>query len=255
MCPNSPNARRKDIELPGFIVELVGPSGSGKSTLARAIVAAIPEARLVASARPAEAARNGRFQLPPAMSRAIKLVSIVPRPFSGSAEEETEGRRLLSLLPTSSPLWRLRYRRYLADLGTVLRRERERGGVSALDQGFINAVGTLASLSRGVGKETLAMALELAPRPDLIVRVEAPRDVIASRLKSRLAAQSPAERLFEPGIPETLRQIDVFNALGTILDNSGVPSVRVSCPDRMALEQAAVTALDRISSLRAEVMA
>ena len=127
MCVKSTDARRKDLERPGFIVELVGPSGSGKSTLARAIVAAFPAARLVASARPAEAVRRGRFQLPPALARAIKLASLVPRPFGGLPEEDSAVRLLLSLLPTSSPLWRLRYRRYLADLTTILRREREGG--------------------------------------------------------------------------------------------------------------------------------
>ena len=255
MCVNSTDACRKDLERSGFIVELVGPSGSGKSTLARAIVAAFPAARLVASARPAEDVRDGRFQLPPAMARAIKLVSLVPRPFGAVAEDDTAVRLLLSLLPTSSRLWRLRYRRYLADLTTILRRERAAGGVAVLDQGFINAVGTLASFGRGAGKETLARALEMAPRPDLIVQIEAPRDVIAGRLRSRLGAQSPAERLFEPSIPETLRQINVFGALGPILDDIGIPSIQVSCPDRGALEKATATALDRIASLRAEAMA
>lgn len=254
MYANSLHARRKALELPGLIVELVGPSGSGKSTLARAIVAAFPSARLVASARPAEDVRHGRFQLPPAMARAIKLVSLVPRPFDGLAEDDTAVRLLLSLLPTSSPLWRLRYRRYLIDLATIVRRERDAGRVAVLDQGFINAVGTLASFSRGAGKETLARALEMAPRPDLIVRIEAPRDVIVGRLRARLGAQSPAERLFEPSIPETLRQIDVFGALGPILDDCGIPSVQVSCPDRGALETATATVLDRIASLRAEVI-
>jgi energy-coupling factor transporter ATP-binding protein EcfA2 len=250
---NSTHARRRCIELPGIIVELIGPSGSGKSTLARAIVAAFPEARLVASARPAEEP-HGRFQLPPFMARAIKLVSLVPRPFGGLTEEDTAVRLMLSLLPTSRPLWRLRYWRYLTDLTTNLRREREAGGVTVLDQGFINAVGTLASLGRGVAKETLARALDMAPRPNLIVRIEAPRDVIAGRLRSRLGAQSPAERLFEPSIPETLRQIDVFRALGPIIDDSGIPSVQVLCPDRGALEKATATVLDRIASLRAEIM-
>jgi energy-coupling factor transporter ATP-binding protein EcfA2 len=253
MCAKSPDARRKDLDLPGFIVELVGPSGSGKSTLARAIVAAFPAARLVASARPAEAVRQGRFQLPPAMARAIKLVSLVRRPSGGLAEEDTAV-RLLSLLPASRPLWRLRYRRYLADLTAILRREREAGGVAVLDQGFINAVGTLASFGSGAGKEALARAIEMAPRPDLIVWIEAPRDVIAGRLRSRLCAQSIAERLFEQSVPETLRQIYVFGALRPILDDSGIPTVQVSCPDRRSLEKATATALDRIASLRAEVM-
>ena len=251
---NSTDARRRCLELPGIIVELIGPSGSGKSTLARAIVAAFPEARLVASARPAEDGRHGRFELPPFMARAIKLVSLVPRPFGGFTEEDTAVRLMVSLLPASRPLWRLRYGRYLTDLTTILRREREAGGVAVLDQGFINAVGTLASLGRGAAKETLARALDMVPRPNLIVRIEAPRDVIAGRLRSRLGAQSPAERLFEPSIPETLRQIDVFRALGPIIDDTGIPSVHVLCPDRGALEKATATVLDRIASLRAEIM-
>lgn len=254
MSAPAPDFRRKDPDPPGLIVELVGPSGVGKSTLARAIVAALPAARLVASARPAEAARDGWQHLSPAMSRAVKLLALVPRPFAKAAEDDATVRHLLAVLPIPSPLWRLRYRRYLSDLSAILQRERQAGGVAVLDQGFINAVGTMASLGRGMGHEYLARALRVVPHPDLIVRVDAPQDVIAARLHARLGAQSPAERLFEPGIPATLRQIDVFGTLDPILDDSGTASVRVSCSDGRALETATATVRDRIASLRAEVM-
>ena len=235
-------------KLPGLIVELVGPSASGKSTLARAIVEALPSSRLAASARPAEAASATWIRFPPTVARAVKITRAIPH-LGGGMSAADAGARLLALLPPDGPLWRLRYRLYLEELTLRLRHERDEGGIAVFDQGFITAVGTLASFNRSIEPETLARALEIAPRPDLVIGIDTPRDVIDRRLRTRLGAQSAAERLFELRIPHALRQIDAFEALVPLVATSGIPLLRVSCPNRESLERVAAAALERIATL------
>lgn len=240
-------------ELPGLIVELVGPSASGKSTLSRAIVAMSRGARLVASARPSEAASDAHAWLPAAVVRAAKITHAIT--YIGGGIAGTDAAQLLELLPPDGPLWRLRFRRYLAELTSRLSHERDKGGTAVFDQGFITAVGTLAVFKRDVRPETLASALKVVPRPDLIVTIDTPRDVILSRLLTRLCQQSAAERLFEPNIPQTLRQIEIFEALAPLLTASGIPMLKVSCPNLASLKPAAAAAAARIACLRREAAA
>ncbi|MDW4549737.1 AAA family ATPase [Defluviimonas sp. D31] len=254
MHTSSPTTLRTDAAAPALIVELVGPSGSGKTTLAQAIVSALGPARLAASSRPAEAGATGRFRLPPAAARAAKIARVFPRIGDGTQEEDRAA-RLLALLPPTGPLWRLRYRRYLTELSKRLARERTAGGIAVFDQGFVTAVGTLASFSRTIDRETLARALEIAPKPDLVIRIETPRETVAARLHDRLGAQSAAERMFELGIPTTLRQIDVFEALDPLLDHCGIPVMRVACPDRASLGPATEAVRARIAGFGREVEA
>lgn len=240
--------------MSGLIVELVGPSASGKSTLARAIVEEFPSVRLVTSARPAEAASTTGLHLPPAVARAAKITQALQHVYGGMAEAGAAA-RLVRLLPPDGPLWRLRYRRYLAALTLRLRHEQAAGGVAVFDQGFITAVGTLASFSRNIRPETLTRALEIAPHPDLVILMRTPRDIIASRLNARLAAQSATERLFELSIPRTLQQIDVFEALAPLLDASRIPLLNVSCSGRDSLKRAAADVILRIAALGQEARA
>ena len=244
----SPLALRQGARVPGVIVELVGPSAAGKSTLARAIAEALPSARLAASARPAETASSGAVRLPPALARAAKITRALPD-LLGRGDEDDLSARLMALLPPGGPIWRLRYRRYLAELDRRLRSERAAGGVVILDQGFVTAIGTLAGFSRGVAPQVLARALEIVPRPDLVIGLSTPRDIIEIRLRNRLGAQSIAERRFELGIAQTLGQIEAFDTLFPLLSASDIGFLPVSCPDPASLAPAVRAAVARIAAL------
>ncbi|MCU9848379.1 AAA family ATPase [Defluviimonas sp. WL0024] len=251
MYTASPATFQKDADLPGLVVELVGPSASGKTTLAKAVVQEFPEVRLVASARPAEMETAARSRLLPVAARGAKIVQAIPHLGNRTRSCDTT-ERLIALIPPASPLKRLRYRRYLSELSQRLRRERAAGGVALLDQGFVTAVGSLAAISGTSELNILARALSIVPQPDLVVWIETPREVIAGRLHDRRAAQSAAERLFELGIPETLRQIGIFETLAPLVEASGIPVIRVACPDREALGPAAGAMRGRIAELMRE---
>ncbi|MGM0585608.1 MAG: hypothetical protein ACQEUZ_13260, partial [Pseudomonadota bacterium] len=113
-----------------------------------------------------------------------------------------------------------------------------RPGIAVFDQGFVSAVATLAALGRDFEPAAMARALAAAPAPDLVVRIDAPREALAARLRSRLAGQSFLERLLELDVEACLRQPDAFATLDALLCGTGTRVVRVeghaSRPDETA---------------------
>ncbi|MGM0586388.1 MAG: AAA family ATPase, partial [Pseudomonadota bacterium] len=192
-----PGAAERRRPAPGLIVEMVGPAAAGKSTLAAALVEALRregcDAVLEASARPAERARAARpGGMRAAASRAAKIAGLARRGAEGPAAAA-----MLEALPPASGAWALRYRGYLDALERRWRAAAARPGIAVFDQGFVSAVATLAALGRDFEPAAMARALAAAPAPDLVVRIDAPREALAARLRSRLAGQSFLERLLE----------------------------------------------------------
>jgi thymidylate kinase len=237
-----------------MIVELFGPPAAGKTTLAHALAMALEKngcnVDLVVSSRPAE---RGPIQvdstgslarcataLTAPLSRAAKLVSVVPVLLSARNDELTAN--LMDLLPPRTLWWSVRYRRYLSLLSRSWKMATTSDRIVIFDQGFLTALCSLILLARSADRRVIRRGLELIPRPNLLVRLDAPRDILEARLRERFGRQGAVERLFEFDLQTNLRQIETTSEVARMLEEQGGRMTHVSCLDRRLLEEA----VDRI---------
>jgi thymidylate kinase len=235
-----------------MIIELFGPPAAGKTTLAHALAPALEkngfEAQLVVSSRPAE---RGSFQVERALSRhraaltaplnrAAKLVGAAPILLGARSDELTAS--LIDLLPPRSLLRTIRYRRYLSLLSRSWKMASTSDRIVIFDQGFMTALCSMALLAQPVDRSIMIRGLALIPRPNLLVRLDAPRETLEARLRMRLGRQGAIERLFEFDLQTNLRQIETTSEVAHMLQEQGGRMINVNSLDRRLLKKA----VDRI---------
>ena len=218
----------------GVVVECCGLPGSGKSTLARALVArlrleGIPAADVMAPIGP-DAGR---------VTRLARKTGGVARGLLGPGS--------LHLATTVAVGSRQRSARdrvarpaNLLVVRDAVRRARRRPGVSVLDQGPLQEWWS-AGLRGDRDRVLAAAAADLAERSDVLVRVDAPLDVLVDRLgrrdqrQSRLEGADPAARRAE--LESGLTLLDALCPQGVDSPQSQGPVVvRVDGLDPAALD-------------------
>jgi hypothetical protein len=103
------------------------------------------------------------------------------------------------------------------------------------DQGFVQAVCSLA-LRAGVANDTpIADALDYVPKSDLLIRLEAPLELLKARLHDRRRLQSTVEQLFEPDLKTSLASIPMIDRLHNLLLQRGRSVLSVSSLDQRSL--------------------
>jgi hypothetical protein len=110
------------------------------------------------------------------------------------------------------------------------------------DQGFLTALCSMALVARSVDRSVMVRGLALIPRPNLLVRLDAPRETLEARLRARLGRQGALERLFEFDLQTNLRQIETTSDVADMLQEQGGRMMHVSSLDHRLLEKA----IDRI---------
>jgi hypothetical protein len=100
----------------------------------------------------------------------------------------------------------------------------------------------MALLARHVDRSAIVRGLTLIPRPNLLVRLDAPREILEARLRARLGRQGAVERLFELDLQTSLLQIDTTNDVAQTLEEQGGRMIHVTSLDHGLLEKA----VDRI---------
>jgi hypothetical protein len=97
--------------------------------------------------------------------------------------------------------------------------------------------------------ETLvSQLLDRAPKADLLIRLDAPRDILEARLQTRQSAQGLAERLFELDLERNLKLIGIIDRLQALLEKRGETVIRVNSLDRHSLEEGAARIEERLAA-------
>ena len=231
-----------------MIVEFFGPPGAGKTTLAGSIAAQMRqsglEPKLVLSYRPNEhpvhVGAEAAHRSPAAAIRRLARPAVEFLSVTGRRNRHRGGlaATLLNLLPPKSIMWSIRMHQYLVRLGHTWREAAEAAEhVTLIDQGYLQAVYSLALLSGNTDRSRLELALEIVPKPDLVVQLDVPKDVIARRLGERRRLQSRVERLLDLDIATNLGSLPIAALIADIMREKSFRVLQIPAADRADLVQ------------------
>ncbi len=237
-----------------MIVEIFGPPAVGKTTLSHAIADHLRQGGfgvdLALSYRPSELAGKagerstgrpaGVVRVARRLSRPAVETLATARHLLGDSTEGTMAKSLLALMPPVSPMWAIRLRQYIWRLTHSWNNARAAERIVIFDQGFVQAVCSLAVLCAPEHRERLKVAFGMIPRADLLVRVDASVETLRARLLKRERQQGALERMLELDLSSNLRSIEIIDRLEQLLRERGDAMTCVRSGDeisrRVALE-------------------
>ncbi len=236
-----------------MIIELFGSPGAGKTTFARALAARLRErghaVDLILSHRPAERSPRESHsasdiptqQISSMIRRLIRpfaeMLTMARHPFTISQDVGT-ALNLIKILPPSSTIWSLRLAQYMSRLSRAWFQASKTGHIVLFDQAFVQAVCSLALLC-GVADELLISdALDAIPKSDLLIRLDAPAEILEVRLRDRQRRESRLERLLELDLTTSLWSLVIVDCLHELLRKRGRQVTNAASLDQHSLHEA-----------------
>jgi len=239
-----------------MIIELFGPPGAGKTTFARALTTRLLKSGLLAelrlSHRPTERlpvfdrceAAAGRFEVGQyqnvvmhRLSRPLgEMLRIALHPFANSRDVKTAA-HLVRLLPPTSILASIKNAQYISRLSHSWHEKSRDAHIVLYDQGFVQAVCSLALLAGVTNDTKIANALDHTPISDVLICLQAPLELLRARLNYRRRLQSPIEQMFEPDLKRSLASISMIDRLHDLLLQRGRPVLSVSSLNQRSLNE------------------
>lgn len=236
-----------------MIIELFGPPGAGKTTFAHALTARLREhGRVVEpmlSLRPSEAsssldvsAQDAAYRQTSApllrVTRALGEMLATAGHLFGNPHERATAATLMKMLPPKNVVWSVKSHQYLLRLCRSWQLASAASEIALFDQGFVQAVCTLALLHGAADCQLMARALDSTPRPDLLIRLDAPRAILADRLHERQRRQSKIDHLLEFDLATNLEAIHVVEKLHSLVKTRGYSVTCVTSVDQRSLTEA-----------------
>jgi thymidylate kinase len=234
-----------------MIIELYGPPGVGKTTFARALSALLRErghvAELKLSYRPTEGlpvlnpygATAGRYQnaVIQRLSRpVVELLTIARHPFANSRDFRT-ARHLVRLLPPANVFSSIKTSQYLSRLSHSWYEKSHVAHLVLFDQAFVQAVCSLTLLAGAADDTLVANALDYAPKSDVFIRLEAPVELLETRLNDRRRLQGTIGQLFEHDLTTSFASIPMIDRLHNLLLKQGRFVLCASSVDQRSLDE------------------
>jgi thymidylate kinase len=236
-----------------MIIELFGPPAAGKTTFARALAARLRErghtVDLILSQRPAEGLpheiRSATDLVTPQISPMIRrltrpfaeILTMLRYPFT-IPHDVGMALKLIKILPPSNALWLLRLAQYVSRLSRARFQTSNAGHIVLFDQAFVQAVCSLVLLSGVVDELLISNALDAIPKSDLLVRLDAPTEILKARLRDRQRLGSRLERLLELDLATSLRSLAIADCLHELLRKGGRQIMNAASLDQHSLNEA-----------------
>ena len=206
-----------------MIIETFGPPGAGKTTFSRALAQRLRDRGyevdlvLMLPHLSNHLLNFGGFL--PALQRVslaiFATIAILCRPVA-NARGLRLAKDLLRLMPPNNPVWWVRLSQYVVRFSCVWRDSHKPDRIVLFDQGFVQVVCTLALFSRA-DKKTIARAIGMRTQSDLLIRFDAPKELLEQRLHQRVHQKTYMEKWFEPDVGTFLKAKPITDYVGSLL--------------------------------------